>query len=193
MRGQRRCAGEDDVGKGGMYHLLLSSSLLLLLLLLPFFSLNRPATTEIDRRRSILAVPLGSRSAIPNGTRPYRTVHTGPPTNRYTDRSLLGDTIDWACFHPITVRNRSVTVDFDHRHPLSLDAANEMSPPRLRRRGLGIIDDFSTTRGEAHYPQKVLILMGLFEAKWLPRQPKQWSTRKGQLYTKGANFFNKDG
>ncbi|RWW35789.1 hypothetical protein BHE74_00059238 [Ensete ventricosum] len=57
-------AREDDARKGG---LLLSSSPLLLLssfsLLLPFFSLNRPPTVEINRRQSILVVsPSSERS-----------------------------------------------------------------------------------------------------------------------------------
>ncbi|RWW80314.1 hypothetical protein BHE74_00011362 [Ensete ventricosum] len=30
--------------------------------------------------------------------RPYQVVHTGPPTDRYVDRSPLGDTTDWGCF-----------------------------------------------------------------------------------------------
>ncbi|RWV97834.1 hypothetical protein GW17_00039352 [Ensete ventricosum] len=33
---------------------------------------------------------------------------------RYADHPLLGDTTDWGGFRPITARNRSVTVDFDH-------------------------------------------------------------------------------
>ncbi|RRT39396.1 hypothetical protein B296_00030216, partial [Ensete ventricosum] len=33
---------------------------------------------------------------------------------RYADHPLSGDTTDWGGFRPITARNRSVTVDFDH-------------------------------------------------------------------------------
>ncbi|RWW57539.1 hypothetical protein BHE74_00035664, partial [Ensete ventricosum] len=32
----------------------------------------------------------------------------------YADHPLSGDTTDWGGFRPITARNRSVTVDFDH-------------------------------------------------------------------------------
>ncbi|RWW26216.1 hypothetical protein BHE74_00008394 [Ensete ventricosum] len=46
-------------------------------------------------------------------------VRTGPPANRYANRPLSGGTADWGCFHPITTRNRLVTVDFDRRQPLS--------------------------------------------------------------------------
>ncbi|RRT43505.1 hypothetical protein B296_00053177 [Ensete ventricosum] len=49
-------------------------------------------------------------------------IHIGPPIDRYVDRTLPGGTLGVAlyrmiqgCFHPITARNRSVTVDFDHR------------------------------------------------------------------------------
>ncbi|RWV85802.1 hypothetical protein GW17_00052375, partial [Ensete ventricosum] len=50
---------------------------------------NRPATVEIDRYRSTTRGP-------------YRSV---------------SDTVDWGSFHPVTTQNRSVTIDFDYRHP----------------------------------------------------------------------------
>ncbi|RRT59472.1 hypothetical protein B296_00045789 [Ensete ventricosum] len=43
----------------------------------------------------------------------YRAVCTGLPADRYTDRMLLGCTVDWGCFHPVTMRNQLVTIDFD--------------------------------------------------------------------------------
>ena len=116
---------------------------------------------------------------VPDGT--YRMVRTGPLADQYTDSLLPGSIVDLGCFRPVTTRNRTMTVDFDHRRllwgdisrgrkkgeekgeprdpaPLSLDdlnpssdATDEMSPPpRLRRRGLSVVGDFSSsTREEA--------------------------------------------
>ncbi|RRT51524.1 hypothetical protein B296_00051071 [Ensete ventricosum] len=46
-------------------------------------------------------------------------VHTDPLADRYVDRSLPSGTINWGCFRPVTTRNRSITIDFDHRRLLS--------------------------------------------------------------------------
>ena len=98
--------------------------------------------------------------------------------NRPVHGPLLGGTIDWGCFRPITTPNQMVIVDFNrrrllpggislgrrkkrekkrenleirrrspsmiliYRRPHKLDVANEMLPPRLRRRGLDVVDDF---------------------------------------------------
>ncbi|RWV80851.1 hypothetical protein GW17_00057804 [Ensete ventricosum] len=81
--GRRRRVGKDGTRKGDMYPLLLSYSPLLLssfplLLLLPFFSLNRPLTTEIDRRWSIFVAPPDSeRSAYRSAAGPIRTDRYG--------------------------------------------------------------------------------------------------------------------
>ncbi|RWW06057.1 hypothetical protein GW17_00030642 [Ensete ventricosum] len=39
----------------------------------------------------------------------------------YSIRPLPGDTIDWDCFRPVTIRNRSVTVDFNRWRSISND------------------------------------------------------------------------
>ncbi|RWV80037.1 hypothetical protein GW17_00058744 [Ensete ventricosum] len=52
---------------------------------------------------------------------PVRAVHTGPPVDRYAYRPLSGGIADWSCFRPIITRNRPLSVDFDHRRPLSGD------------------------------------------------------------------------
>ncbi|RRT85657.1 hypothetical protein B296_00007025 [Ensete ventricosum] len=46
------------------------------------------------------------------------TARTSLPTDRHADHPLLGDTIDWGCFRPVTTRNRLVTIDFDPRRPI---------------------------------------------------------------------------
>ncbi|RWW21988.1 hypothetical protein GW17_00013835 [Ensete ventricosum] len=53
------------------------------------------------------------------------TVHTGPSVDRYVDCSLPDGTIDvasywmiWDCFRSVMARNKSVTIDFDHRRLL---------------------------------------------------------------------------
>ncbi|RWW88810.1 hypothetical protein BHE74_00002299 [Ensete ventricosum] len=56
-------------------------------------------------------------------------VETAMTEHCKADCPLPGGTIDWDCFCFITARNRSVTVNFDHRRPLnggiSLAAARE--------------------------------------------------------------------
>ncbi|RRT81508.1 hypothetical protein B296_00011111 [Ensete ventricosum] len=42
-------------------------------------------------------------------------------TDRYADNPLPGCIADWGCFHLVTIRNRPVTIDFDHCQPLSGD------------------------------------------------------------------------
>ncbi|RWW35333.1 hypothetical protein BHE74_00059770 [Ensete ventricosum] len=49
------------------------------------------------------------------------TTRIGPPVDRYTDRLLSGGIADWGYFLPVTTRNRSIMIDFDHRRPLSSD------------------------------------------------------------------------
>lgn len=60
----------------------------------------------------------------------YRVVRTGPSADRYVDRPLPGSTIDWGCFHPITTRNQSVTVDFDRRRLLRGDVSQRRRKKR---------------------------------------------------------------
>ncbi|RZS00911.1 hypothetical protein BHM03_00030691 [Ensete ventricosum] len=58
-----------------------------------------------------------------------------PPVDRYVNCPQPGGTIYWGCFRP----------DFDCHRSLP---GNKMSPPRLRQRGLGVVEDFSSVRGE---------------------------------------------
>ncbi|RWW51883.1 hypothetical protein BHE74_00041730, partial [Ensete ventricosum] len=44
---------------------------------------------------------------------------TGSSANRNADCPLSGGTADWGCFRSVTTRNRSVTIDFNCRWPLS--------------------------------------------------------------------------
>ncbi|RRT75491.1 hypothetical protein B296_00031170 [Ensete ventricosum] len=39
--------------------------------------------------------------------------------DRYVNCPLPSSTTDWGCFHPVTTRNRAVTVNFDRRRSIS--------------------------------------------------------------------------
>ncbi|RWW12316.1 hypothetical protein GW17_00024029 [Ensete ventricosum] len=83
------------------------------------------------------------------GFESYRSVgtaHIGPPTDRYTDRPLPGDTLDLApyrtirgCFRHVTARNKSVTFDFNHHCSLpggvSLATTREEAKKKKEKEG----------------------------------------------------------
>ncbi|RWW39441.1 hypothetical protein BHE74_00055233 [Ensete ventricosum] len=60
-------------------------------------------------------------------------VRTGPLVDRNADCSLSGGTIDWGCFRLVTIRNRSIMVDFDCRRPLSEEEGEKKGEPGVWR------------------------------------------------------------
>ncbi|RRT75452.1 hypothetical protein B296_00031212, partial [Ensete ventricosum] len=62
---------------------------------------------------------VGVASAILPGMVWWHSCHRRRGCDQYIGHPLPGGTANWSNFRPVTTRNRSVTIDFDRRQPLS--------------------------------------------------------------------------
>ncbi|RRT83315.1 hypothetical protein B296_00010932 [Ensete ventricosum] len=123
---------------------------------------------------------------------PVRVVRTGPIGDQYTNRPLLGGTADWGCFHPVTMRNRPVTIDFDRSErrkpgvvllfPSTIRRPWVISSPRAGRRNV-------SPCGEKERGDKSL--RGASIHDW---HSEEWPTLcvRGTTRTKGFNTGQED-